>query len=115
RLDYQKELVPSFAAAAGSFAGSLVLCGVIMMLMNLVLNGSLQSAHLASAMRMSPIGPSFSWNPDVAPQRKVPREESGDEPASNQPAQNNQKKIAAGPTTAPADGSLFGDASTASH
>jgi hypothetical protein len=93
RVDPQKELAPSFGAATGAFVGSLVCCGMIMWVLNLVLNGVMQSNHTAGAIKISPIGPSYAWKADVAP------------PARRGGSDNNDTDVAplAGPSLARQD------------
>ena len=99
RLDYQKEFPQSFAAAAGAYAGSLVLCGTIMCLLNLVVNGSLQSAHHASELTKSPIGPTFAWNGDLPVKNSPHYDGSTDEAAVKSDA--SEECGGQAPTTAP--------------
>jgi hypothetical protein len=72
RVDPQKELVPSFGVATGSFVGSLICCGIIMWVLNMVLFGVMKSNHTADTVKISPIGPSFAWNVETPiPQRRA--------------------------------------------
>lgn len=88
RVDPQKELVPSFSVATGTFVGSLVACGLIMWVLNMVLYGSMKSSQAIYAVHVSPIGPTYAWNTEPPPLPHLNSRSDADSDNSTSPSQN---------------------------
>ena len=100
RVDPQKELLPSFGAATGSFVGSLICCGIIMWVLNMVLFGVMKSNHTADTVKISPIGPSFAWNVETPIPQRRPNSTGADSDGSDSEGKPSQPLFAQSPSTA---------------
>jgi len=103
-----EEIVPSYAATCAGFLGGVLASAVILLVISLLLNVTMDGFHVADRLRANPVGPSFAWNvTPIAP--SAHKETAVDVPATDGHPEGNA------PNSHHVPGSIFEDGVETPH